>query len=79
MLIQKSICPDSIAAYTDVGQIVARPAIEPHPFAILARDDAEAIVLDFMKPERPRWRVRGCHWQTRHDEPAGTAANDERG
>ena len=32
------------------GQIVARPAVEPHPLAILAGDTAEAVVLDFVQP-----------------------------
>jgi len=31
-----------------VGQVVARSAVELHPRAILARDHAEAIVLDLM-------------------------------
>ena len=43
------------------GQIVALAAIEPHPLAILAGDDPEAIVLDLMKPERSRRRTRGLH------------------
>jgi hypothetical protein len=34
-----------------LGQIIARPAVEPHPVAILACDNPEAIVLDFVQPQ----------------------------
>ena len=33
-----------------MGEIVARTAIEPHPLAVLAGDDAEAVVLDLVQP-----------------------------
>src|SRR5437764_8694308 len=33
-----------------VGQVVAGAAVEPHALAILARDDAETIVLDLVHP-----------------------------
>ena len=33
------------------SQIVARPAVEPHPLAILPGDNSKAIVLDFMYPK----------------------------
>ena len=36
-----------------MGEIVARTAIEPHPLAVLAGNDAKAVVLDFMPPARP--------------------------
>jgi hypothetical protein len=58
------------------GQVVARPAIEPHPLAILAGDDSEAIVLDLMKPERSRrraWAVIGRHGAMK---PAGRVRNN---
>ena len=32
------------------GEIVARTAIEPHLRAVLAGNDAEAVVLDFVQP-----------------------------
>jgi hypothetical protein len=43
-----------------VGQIIARPAVEPHPLADLACHDPEAVVLDLMRPlvlpdEAARW------------------------
>jgi hypothetical protein len=30
------------------GEIVARPAVEPHRLALLPGDDPEAVMLDFM-------------------------------
>src|SRR5260221_10550456 len=33
------------------SHVIARTAIEPHPFPILAGDDAEPVVLDFMQPK----------------------------
>jgi hypothetical protein len=38
-----------------LGQVIARP----HSIAILAGDDPEAVVLDFVQPERARWRPWG--------------------
>ena len=32
------------------GEIVARTAIEPHSRAVLAGNDAEAVMLDFVQP-----------------------------
>jgi hypothetical protein len=37
-----------------VGQVVAGTAIEPQPCAVLAGNDPEAVVLDFMQPQRPK-------------------------
>ena len=31
-------------------KVVARAAIEPHPIAVFASDDAETIVLDLVQP-----------------------------
>ena len=36
------------------SQVIAGAAVEPHAVAILACDDAEAIVLDFMQPQARR-------------------------
>jgi hypothetical protein len=33
-----------------IRQIIAWPAIEPHPIAVFASDDAETIVLDLLQP-----------------------------
>src|SRR5262249_11681213 len=32
------------------GEVIAGPAVEPHPLTILAGDDSEAVVLDLMQP-----------------------------
>ena len=32
------------------GEVVARTAVEPHLRAVLARNDAEAVMLDFVQP-----------------------------
>ena len=32
-----------------VGQVITRSAIELHPFALLARNDMEPVVLDFLQ------------------------------
>jgi hypothetical protein len=51
-----------------VGQVVARPAVELHPIAVLARDDPEAVMLDFVQPRLAgRW-VRGGCGEARRDE-----------
>jgi hypothetical protein len=35
------------------SEVIARPTVEPHPFALLASDYSEAVVLDLMNPQRP--------------------------
>jgi hypothetical protein len=45
-----------------VSQIIPRTALEPHPFAFLAGDDPEAIVLDFVQPNRTVGRPWGHPW-----------------
>ena len=40
-----------------VGEVVTGSAIQPHPLAFLAGNDAEAVVLDFVQPFSPG---RGC-------------------
>jgi hypothetical protein len=45
---------DSEAA---TAQIVPRPAVEPHPLAVLAGDDPEAVVLDLVQPALAGWRA----------------------
>jgi hypothetical protein len=34
-----------------MGEIIAGTAVEPHPLAVLAGNDAEAVVLDLMQPQ----------------------------
>ena len=47
-------CERSLANRLDderesVGQVIARAAIELHPFALLTRNDMEPVVLDFLQ------------------------------
>jgi hypothetical protein len=53
-----------------IGQVIARPAVELHPFAVLARDDAEAVVLDFVQPLLARGRLRSIDREARRNEPS---------
>src|SRR2546423_6997434 len=48
-----------------VGQVVAGAAVEPHALAILARDDAEAVVLDLVHPRYRRSAVAALWWAGR--------------
>ena len=54
-----------------VGQVIAGAAVELHPCAILSGDDAEAVVLDLVQPQRAGGRSRRFRRQARRDEPAG--------
>jgi hypothetical protein len=36
-----------------VGQLITGAAVEPHAVAVLAGDDAEAVVLDLVQPAGP--------------------------
>src|SRR6516165_6248289 len=51
-----------------VSEIVARPAVELHAVAVLARDHPEAVVLDLMHPVLAARRLRGRGGQARRDE-----------
>jgi hypothetical protein len=53
-----------------VGQVIAWPTIELHPFAVLARDDAEAVMLDFVRPLLARRRLRSINGEARRNEPS---------
>ena len=49
-------------------EIVARAAVEPHAVAVLASDDAETVVLDFVQPSLAGWRLKGFGRQVgRHE------------
>jgi hypothetical protein len=37
--------------------------------ATLARNDAEAVVLDLMQPLAAGWQLIGFRWKARRDEP----------
>jgi hypothetical protein len=49
-------------------QVVARSAVEPHPFAILAGDDPETVKLDFVQLNVTGGRGRGFDGQARRQE-----------
>jgi hypothetical protein len=53
-----------------VGQIIAGAAVEPHAVAILARNDAEAVVLDLVHPGIAARRLRRFGGQAGRDEAA---------
>jgi hypothetical protein len=48
--LKKSACFELRAA---AHQIIARPAVEPHPLALFPGDYTEAIMLDFDRPFQP--------------------------
>jgi hypothetical protein len=51
-----------------ISQAVAGAAVEPDAVAILAGDDAEAIVFDLVNPRVPGWRLRGFGGQAWRNE-----------
>jgi signal transduction histidine kinase len=53
-----------------IGQVIARPAIELHPLAVLSCDNAEPVVLDFMQPLLARRRLRSIDRKARRNEPS---------
>ena len=53
-----------------VSQVTTRPTIQLHPLAVLARDDAEAVVLDLVQPLLARRRLRSIDGEARGDEAA---------
>ena len=56
------------------SEIIARTAVEPHPLAILAGNDAEAVVLDLMQPLAAGRQLIGFGWEARRDEPSRQGA-----
>ena len=44
------------------------PAVKPHAVAVLAGDDAETVVLDFVQPRLAGWRLWSFHRETRRDK-----------
>src|SRR5215831_5776627 len=53
------------------GEVVARSRIEPHARTILAGNDAEAVVFNFVQPLTARWQFVGFCRKARRDEPGG--------
>src|SRR6516162_7646380 len=62
-----------------MGEIVAGTAIEPHLRAILAGNDAEAVMFDLMQPLAAGRQLVGFGWKARRDEPGreGTLQHEE--
>ena len=50
------------------SHVVARAAVEPHAVALLACDNPEAIVLDFMQPQVAGGQLVGFCGKARRDE-----------
>src|SRR5262245_53062871 len=59
------------------GEIVAGTAIEPHPLAVLAGNDAKAIVLDLVQPLAAGRQLIGFGWKARRDEPGREGAHTQ--
>src|SRR5215510_14645137 len=57
------------------GEVVARTAIEPHPLAVPAGNDAEAVVLDLVQPLAARGQLIGFGWEARRDESGREGAH----
>ena len=53
--------------------------LEPHPRAVLAGNDAEAVVLDLMQPDDAGGRSWGFCGQARLDEAGGQGTRTQRG
>src|SRR5262249_49717569 len=51
-------------------EVVARTAVAPHPLAILAGNDAEAVVLDLVQPLAAGTRLISLGWKARRHEPS---------
>jgi hypothetical protein len=62
-----------------MGEVIARTAIQPHLWAFLAGNDAEAVMLDLVQPLAARRQLCGFDWQARRDEPGreGTLQHGE--
>jgi hypothetical protein len=70
---ERSLAIASTMSGKSVGQVITWSAVELHPFAVLARDDAEPVVLDFAQPLYARRRLRGIDGEARRNEPSRRA------
>jgi hypothetical protein len=52
-----------------VCQVIARTAVEPHTVTVLAGDDPNTVILDFMDPQIAGGRPAGPGGEARPDEP----------
>src|SRR5262249_44512789 len=57
-----------------VGQVIAGAAVEPHALAVLARDDAETIVLNLVHPRIAARRLRRFGGQAGRNEAGRKSA-----
>jgi hypothetical protein len=46
-----------------LGEVVARPTVEPHAVAVLAGDHAQNVVLDFVQATGRRKAGAGLRWE----------------
>src|SRR6516225_10099701 len=60
-----------------MGEVIARTAVEPHLRAVLAGDDAEAVVLDLVQPLAARRQCVGFDREARRDEPGRESAHTQ--
>jgi len=60
-----------------IGEVIARTTIQPHLCALLARNDAETIVFDFVQPLAAGWQFIGFGWKAWRDEPGGEGAHTQ--
>src|SRR5262249_10525226 len=51
------------------SEVIAGTAVEPHLRAILAGNDAKAVMLDLMQPLAAGRQLIGFGWEARRDEP----------
>ena len=51
------------------GEVIARTAIESDSLAVLAGNDAKAVVLDLVQPLAAGRQFMGFGWEARRDEP----------
>jgi hypothetical protein len=59
------------------SHVIAGAAVEPHAVAILACDNPEAIVLDFMQPQATGGQLVGLCGKARRDESGGEGAHTQ--
>ena len=51
------------------GEVVTWTTVEPHLRAVLAGNNAKAVMLDLMQPLAAGGQLIGFCWEARRDEP----------
>src|SRR5262249_5768905 len=59
------------------GEVIAGTAVEPHLRAVLAGNDAEAVMLDLMQPLAAGRQLIGFGWKARRDEAGREGAHTQ--